>query len=189
MFPPSSRAADLYRSLSRPSIRTFEDRLRRGSSVSRITTLILGLSLLAHLHRAAARSGDFGDERVARRLAPEKIAHHLRPPSAAASREYGLAEAVPDRRIHQVVSIHRKHVEREDFRPHIAVITRRVASDNMLEGARKLRSRDMSKRRVALHPVPQRERVADLRAAGHHIVRRVQVLARIAYPCAIEARR
>src|SRR6266849_4021993 len=87
---------------------------------------------------AASLSRDFLEKRLGRRIAAEKLAHHLAGGPLPSPCEDQLAEAPPHGGVHEVFSVNGQHVERENFRPHVAVIAGTVAADDVLEGARKL---------------------------------------------------
>src|SRR5437867_5340605 len=124
----------------------------------------------------ASSSRDFLEERLGRRFAAEELAHHLVGGPLPSPCENQLAEALSDRRIHEVLSVGGQHVEREDLRPHVAVIAGAVAADDVLEGARKLRAGDMADRRLAFHSDPLLHRIDLALAEKRHVVRRIEVL-------------
>src|SRR5437016_3461220 len=125
---------------------------------------------------AGSLSRDFLEERLRRRIATEELAHHLAGGPLPSPCEDQLAEASSDRRIHKVLSVHRQHVQRQHFRPHVAVVPGAVAADDVLEGSRKLRAGDVSGGRLAFHADPLLHRIELAFAEKRHVVRRVEVL-------------
>src|SRR5713101_9266627 len=91
----------------------------------------------------ASLSRDFLEKRLGRRIAPEELAHHLAGGPLPSPCEDQLAETLSDRGIHEVLSVGGQHVERENFRPHVAVIAGAVTADDVLEASRKLRAGDV----------------------------------------------
>src|SRR6266849_1623729 len=62
----------------------------------------------------ASLSRDFLEKRLGRRIAAEKLAHHLAGGPLPSPCEDQLAEAHADRGIHEVLSVGGQHVEREN---------------------------------------------------------------------------
>src|ERR1700674_5791280 len=97
---------------------------------------------------------DLGQELSIGRFAAEKLVNHLRRLLLASLRQYRAPEAAPDRGVPQVISIHRQHIEREHFRPHVTVVARGIAADDVLEVAWKLGARNVTQRSLAFHRIP-----------------------------------
>src|SRR6266852_6566000 len=125
---------------------------------------------------AASLSRDFLEKRLGRRIAAEELVHHLAGGPLPSPCEDQLAEAPSDRRIHEVLPVGGQHVERENLRPHVAVVPGAVAADNVLEGSRKLRAGDMADRRLAFHADPLLHRIDLALAEKRHVVRRIEML-------------
>src|SRR2546423_2452391 len=66
-------------------------------------------------------AGDLGEERLARRFAPEEGAHHVDLLALAALREDRVEVTAADLGVEHVGLERRQHVEREDLRIHVAV--------------------------------------------------------------------
>src|SRR5467141_1548476 len=124
----------------------------------------------------ASLSGDLLEKRLGRRIAAEKLAHHFRGGPLPAVGEDQLAEAPADRGIHEILSVSGQHIERENLRPHVAVVAGAVAADDVLESARELGAGDVSGGRLAFHSDPHLHRVDLAFAEKRHVVRRVEVL-------------
>src|SRR6266705_3542418 len=127
----------------------------------------------------ASLSGDFFEKSLGRGSAAEKLPHHFGGRPLPAFREDELAEAPTGGGNHKVLPIHRQHVERQNLRPHVAVVAGAVSADEVAERAGKLRVGNVACRRFAFHPDPSLHRIDLALAEKRHIVRGVQMLPRV----------
>src|SRR3954451_19249766 len=87
--------------------------------------------------RISLFAADLGEEGFTGNRPPKKLLHQIPRRLLTSSGKYQLPKSPPRRRVHEIAAKRRDEIERDDLRPHIAVVPRRVTAGNVIERARK----------------------------------------------------